>query len=302
MSTSDFDLCEPEDFSTEAGEAGSILPMDVDRSAAAEDESIRGRCFSRRGSRSAERASPAERAGNADGDGVGVVDVMGPPPGPPPGTWAQCWEAPPTWFAAAVQASVEVAMTECMNTMVIPHIEKSVHSALKRSREDTPLWNGGHALTKKTNAGGEWPSQSSKWQAPACTWCYGHFNETETLDWKKAWDQALTNPSAWKAMPSNWRTSMVAQMYNQALNGSKPNYDEDTLSLVHSKLEDALYDPSTRCHSSRFLLLHKTPKLVTLACVNCRKMSTLNYCDLEPRDGKRLHKFFDKHLGGGIWH
>ena len=96
---------------------------------------------------------------------------------------------------------------------------------------------------------------------------------------------------------------MVAQMYNQALKGSKPNYDEDTLSLVHSKLEDALYDPSTRWNPNfRFLLLHKTPKLVTLGCVNCRKMSTLNYCDLEPRDGKRLHKFFDKHLGGGIWH
>ena len=148
--------------------------MDVDRSAAAENESI-----------IAEPASPAERTGIADGDGVGIVDVMGPPPGPPPGTWAQTWEAPPTWFAGAVQASVEVAMIECMNTMVIPLIEKSVHSALKRSREDTPLWNGGHAPTKKPNAGGEWPSRSSKWQAPACTWCYGHFNETETLDWKK---------------------------------------------------------------------------------------------------------------------
>ena len=49
--------------------------MDVDRSAAAENESI-----------IAEPASPAERTGNADGDGVGIVDVMGPPPGPPPGT------------------------------------------------------------------------------------------------------------------------------------------------------------------------------------------------------------------------
>ena len=40
MSTSDFNLCEPEDFSTEAGEAGNEIPMDVDRSAAAENESI----------------------------------------------------------------------------------------------------------------------------------------------------------------------------------------------------------------------------------------------------------------------
>ena len=158
----------------------------------------------------------------------------------------------------------------------------------------------GSFFNKKTNAGGEWPSHSSKWQAPSCIWCSDHFKETESIDWKTAWDLALTNPSAWKAIPSNWRNSMVARIYNQSLNGSKPNYDEATLRLVQSKLEDALYDPCTRDHNSRFLLLHKTPKLVTL-CFYCRKMSTLNYCDLEPRDGKSLHQFFHKHLGGDIW-
>ena len=79
MSTSGFNLCEAEDNSTEAG---SNIPMDVDRSAAAENESI-----------IVVPAFSAERTGIADGDGVssaptlqdGIADVMG----PPPGNWAQ---------------------------------------------------------------------------------------------------------------------------------------------------------------------------------------------------------------------
>ena len=132
-------------------------------------------------------------------------------------------------------------------------------------------------------------------------WVLWPFQDTENIDWENAWEEALTNPSAWKAMPANWRYSMSSNIYNQTLLGSKPNYDEATLSLVQSKLEDALYDPCTRNYNSRFLLLHKTNKLVTLGCFYCRKMSTLNYCDLEPRDGKLLHQFLDSHLGGGIW-
>ena len=93
MSTSDFDLCEAGaiamKFQDNSTEAGSEIPMDVDRSAAAENESI-----------IVVPAFPAERIGIADGDGVslaptlqdGIADVMG----PPPGNWAQTWEAPPT--------------------------------------------------------------------------------------------------------------------------------------------------------------------------------------------------------------
>ena len=99
---------------------------------------------------------------------------------------------------------------------------------------------------------------------------------------------------------------MVSHLYTQKEKAvrdevCKPNYDEATLSLVHAKLERALYDPETPWDDNRFLLLLKTRKLVTLGCYFCRKMSTLNYATLEPSDGKRLHKFFDQQLGGGIW-
>ena len=97
---------------------------------------------------------------------------------------------------------------------------------------------------------------------------------------------------------SHLQTQMEKAVRDKAC---KPNYDESTLSLVQSKLECALYDPLTPWDDNRFLLLHKTSKLVTLGCYFCRKMSTLNYSTLEPRDGKLLHKFFDSHLGGGIW-
>ena len=80
----------------------------------------------------------------------------------------------------------------------------------------------------------------------------------------------------------------------------KPNYYESTLSLVQAKLERALYDQETPWDDNWFLLMWKTSKLVTLGCYFCRKMTTLNYATLEPRDGKRLHQFFDQHLGGGI--
>ena len=79
-----------------------------------------------------------------------------------------------------------------------------------------------------------------------------------------------------------------------------PNYDAGTISLVTSKLEKALYDPDDWQNQYWFLLIWETPKYITLACQFCRKMSSLEYCTLEPRDGRKLHWFFDRHLGGGI--
>ena len=121
-----------------------------------------------------------------------------------------------------------------------------------------------------------------------------------------AWEKSLETPSEWKSGPHNWNNSMASHLYTQmqkALKETsyKPNYDEATLSLVQNKLEGALFDPEKSWDEYRFLLLWKTSKLVTLGCYYCRKMSTLNYATLEPRDGRRLHRFFDQHLGGGIW-
>ena len=187
-----------------------------------------------------------------------------------------------------------------MHSVVIPLISKSFHAALKRSREETSYWNGGvppgWASNKKKNAGGGWMlSQSSTWQAPSCSMCYGQFKDTETSDWKTAWERDLEHPDDWKTMPANLYNSCYSHLCTQRDKAAKekqtkPNYDEATLSLVQSKLEGALYDPCKPYDHSRFLLLHKTSKLVTLGCYFCRKMSTFNYSTLKPRDGKLLHK------------
>ena len=198
-----------------------------------------------------------------------------------------------------------------MHSVVIPLIDKSFHAALKRSRDETSYWNGGGppgwASNKKKNAAGGWMlSQSSTWQAPSCSMCYGQFKDTETSDWKTAWERDLEHPCDWKTMPADWYSSCYSNLSTQRDKAAKekqtkPNDDEATLSLVQCKLEGALYDPCKPYDNSRFLLLHMTSKLVTLGCYYCRKMSTLNYSVLEPRDGKLLHQFFDSHLGGGIW-
>ena len=108
----------------------------------------------------------------------------------------------------------------------------------------------------------------------------------------------------WKAV--GWFNSMAAHLHAATEKAIKdklprPNVDTATLTLAQSRLELALYDPCKPNDKSRFILIHKTSKLVTLGCFYCRMMATLNYPELEPRDGKRLHQFFDKLLGGGIW-
>ena len=163
---------------------------------------------------------------------------------------------------------------------------------------------------KKNNMGGarnspESSSRSSSWRAPKRQRCYGNFTEFETKDWKEAWDTSLESPTELKDGPHKWNTSMSAYLYTATCKAVKdklvkPNYDAAILSLVQNKLEKVLYNPEQPWNEYRFLLLHKTSKYVTLACQFCRQMSTLEYAPLEPRDGRKLHIFFDNHLGGGI--
>ena len=125
---------------------------------------------------------------------------------------------------------------------------------------------------------------------------------------KESWDLSLKTPAELRDGPVSWSQSMNTYLYNataKAIAEGKPkrewpNYDAATISLVTNKMEKVLYDPERWQNQYRFLLLWKTPKHITLACQFCRKMSTLEYATLEPRDGRRLHWFFHHHLGGGI--
>ena len=201
-----------------------------------------------------------------------------------------------------------------------PMIEHAVQRALKRHYDESHWHNGGSG-----RGGGAWPndynkkkmggarnspessSQSSSWRAPPqCERCYGKFTEFQSNDWKVSWDLSLESPAELRDGPGKWNKSMSSYLYTATCKAvaegkrEMPNYDAGTISLVTSKLEKVLYDPEQWQNQYRFLLLWKTPTYITLACQFCRKMSSLEYSTLEPRDGRKLHWFFDHHLGGGI--
>ena len=195
-----------------------------------------------------------------------------------------------------------------MQHMVIPQLEETIYAAVKRGRDDA-YWGGGGPpcwVSNRKRTSGQWSSQSSAWQAPGCRMCFNQFQDTETNDWKLAWEKELKHPDDWKGKPAAWYNSMYSHLHSATVKAvkerqPKPDYDGATLTLLQSRLERALYDQCKPNDHSRFLLLHKTNKLVTLGCFYCRMMSTLNYPELEPRDGNKLYLFFDTHLGGGIW-
>ena len=241
-------------------------------------------------------------------------------PTPPPGKNFPTPEAPPQWLGPTVFEATLSAFNTSFQHVAAPMIEQAVHRALKRHHDESHWHNGGSGgggggawpndYKKKNNMGGarnspESSSRSSSWRAPKCQRCYGNFIEFETKDWKEAWDTSLESPTELKDGPQKWNTSMSAYLYTATCkavkeNLVKPNYDAATLSLVQNKLEKALYNPEQAWNEYRFLLVHKTSKYVTLACQFCRQMSTLEYATLEPLDGRKLHIFFNNHLGGGI--
>ena len=249
------------------------------------------------------------------GSPAGLAEAPTPPPEllagpaeapiPPPGNNApNLYESAPQWFSIALYDAVQLAVAHSMQTVAIPLMEQTVCAALKRSREESSSqWN---AYKKKSYGGGSWnsppasSSHSSSWRGDTCARCHNHFTDVEISEWRTAWNTSLEQPNVWKFEPHNWYNSACAILYTQS-QSCNPNYDSSTLSLVQSKIEETLYDPEKSWDEHRFLLLWKTSKLVTLGCYYCRKMSTLYYASLEPRDGRRLHKYFDQHLGGGIW-
>ena len=76
------------------------------------------------------------QSGSAAGDGVssaptlhaGLVDA----PTPPPGNWGILYDSAPQWFSPALHAAVQAAVTHSMHNVVIPHIEQTFCTALKR--------------------------------------------------------------------------------------------------------------------------------------------------------------------------
>ena len=218
------------------------------------------------------------------------------------------------------------ASVSAFQHVVLPMIEQSVQSGIKRHLDEMNWYNGGSGQGggvgawpneyKKKNMGRNSPassSQSSSWRGPdcqdgRCKRCDDKFTEYESKDWKESSDLSLKTLAELRDGPVSWSQSMNTYLYNataKAIAEGKPkrewpNYDAATISLVTNKMKKVLYDPERWQNQYRFLLLWKTPKHITLACRFCRKMSTLEYATLEPRDGRRLHWFFHHHLGGGI--
>ena len=218
------------------------------------------------------------------------------------------------------------ASVSAFQHVVLPMIEQSVQSGIKRHLDEMNWYNGGSGQGggvgawpneyKKKNMGRNSPassSQSSSWRGPdcqdgRCKRCYDKLTEYESKDWKESWDLSLKTPAELRDGPVSWSQSMNTYLYNataKAIAEGKPkrewpNYDAATISLVTNKMEKVLYDLERWQNQYRFLLLWKSPKHITLACQFCRNMSTLEYATLEPRDGRRLHWFFHHHLGGGV--
>ena len=237
-------------------------------------------------------------------------------PTPPPGKNFLTPEGPPPWLCAIVfEASTAAFNTSFHQALSTPAFEHAVRHALKRHFDESHWHNGGSGgawpndYNKKKTGGArkspESSSQSSSWRSQ-CGRCYGNFTEFESKDWKESWDLSLESPAELRDGPVNWNKSMTSFLHTatcKAVADGKremPNYDAGTISLVTSKLEKVLYDPEQWQNQYRFLLIWKTSKYITLACQFCRKMSSLEYSTLEPRDGRKIHWFFDHHLGGGI--
>ena len=241
---------------------------------------------------------------------LALPSASGEAPTPPPGQNFPP-EGPPPWFGGAVfEASSAAFNTSFHHALSTPSFEQAFRYALKRHQESiggsVGAWSNDYNKKNKMGCARKSPessSQSSSWRS--CH-CYGKFTEFETKEWKDSWELSLKSPTELRDGPMNWNKSITSVLYNATLKavaeGSRemPNYDSGTISLVTSKLEKVLYDPENWQDQYRFLLIWKTPKYITLACQYCRKMSSLEYSTLHSRDGRKLHWFFDLHLGGGI--